>query len=476
MALRLLRLRRTLTVLSSTLQRPLSTPVPIAPSSTQSPTIISRSQVFTGTRGSMMSTTTTRPEKKYKLYEDGDEITEDTILIEEAKKKIYACSTTTYQGFQALMSEQESEKFKGRVLPVDVPGVVFVLPDSYIDPVNKEYGGDKYENGLITPRPPPVHRGGERRYDRNRSPPRFNQQGGPMPNHQGPPPQYSQQGHMQGGGSNYGPRQNYPPQQNRGPPVPGGSMPMNNRDLSPGGRNPNQGQQGSLYPPGQQGYNQGQQGNLYPPGQQGYNQGQQGNLYPPGQQGYNQGQQGNHYAPDQRSFMQGDPSNHGSPGPRDYRGGDRNYSPINVGNHGQVGNTGIGQNQLGDSQRSAQMEQRSMHGEQGNYAPTGQPGWSDQPRHPPIRNFGQGGNTGFGQRNLGDGPRSTQMEQRSTQGEQGNYAPTGKPGWSDQVDRLKCHLVLLGRILRRLLWFFEVEERMEITIVFQFSLSKVSMK
>lgn len=33
--------------------------------------------------------------------------------LEEAKKKIYACSTTTYQGFQAIMTEQESEKFKG---------------------------------------------------------------------------------------------------------------------------------------------------------------------------------------------------------------------------------------------------------------------------------------------------------------------------------------------------------------------------
>uniref|UniRef100_A0A6N2KAF6 Uncharacterized protein n=1 Tax=Salix viminalis TaxID=40686 RepID=A0A6N2KAF6_SALVM len=269
--------------------------------------------------------------------------------------------------------------------------------------------------------------------------PRFNQQGGPMPNHQGPPPQYSQQGHMQGGGSNYGPRQNYPPQQNHGPPMPGGSMPMNNRDHSPGGRNTDQGQQGSLYPPGQQGYNQGQPGNLYPPGQQGYNQGQQGNLYPPGQQrynqgqqGYNQGQQGNHYAPDQRSFLQGHPSNHGSPGPRDYRGGDRNYSPTRAGNYGQVGNADIGQHQPGDGQRSAQMEQRSTQGEQGNYAPTGQPGWSDQARHPPIRNFGQGGNTGYGQPNLGEGPRSTQMEQRSTQGEQGNYAPTGKPGWSDK--------------------------------------------
>jgi hypothetical protein len=79
------------------------------------------------------------------------------------------------------------------------------------------------------------------------------------------------------------------------------------------------------------------------------------------------------------------------------------------------------------------MEQMSTQGEQGNYTPTGQPGWSDQVRQPPIRNYGQGGNTGYGQRNLGDGLRSAQMEQRSTQEEQGNYAPTGKPGWSDQV-------------------------------------------
>ncbi|CAL1352612.1 unnamed protein product [Linum trigynum] len=54
------------------------------------------------------------------------------------------------------MTEEESEKF------ADVPGVVYVLPDSYLDPVNKEYGGDKYENGVITHRPPPVMR--TRRY------------------------------------------------------------------------------------------------------------------------------------------------------------------------------------------------------------------------------------------------------------------------------------------------------------------------
>lgn len=33
--------------------------------------------------------------------------------VEEAKKKMYACSTTTYQGFQAVMTEEESEKFRG---------------------------------------------------------------------------------------------------------------------------------------------------------------------------------------------------------------------------------------------------------------------------------------------------------------------------------------------------------------------------
>ncbi|KAH0894358.1 hypothetical protein HID58_056787 [Brassica napus] len=115
---------------------------------------------------------------EYKLYKEGDEITQDTVLFEgcdynhwlntmdfpknhplfpeemvstyeqtcatglgiRGEEEIYACSTMTYQGFQAIMTEQESEKFK----------------DSYIDPQNKEYGGDKYENGVITHRPPPL--------------------------------------------------------------------------------------------------------------------------------------------------------------------------------------------------------------------------------------------------------------------------------------------------------------------------------
>ncbi|KAL2467210.1 Multiple organellar RNA editing factor 9 [Abeliophyllum distichum] len=62
-----------------------------------------------------------------------------TVLgsMEEAKKNMYAFSTTTYTGFQCTVSEETSEKFKG------LPGVLWVLPDSYIDVKNKDYGGDK---------------------------------------------------------------------------------------------------------------------------------------------------------------------------------------------------------------------------------------------------------------------------------------------------------------------------------------------
>ncbi|KAK8971369.1 putative galacturonosyltransferase 12 [Platanthera guangdongensis] len=54
--------------------------------------------------------------------------------LEEAKKNMYAFSTTTYTGFQCTVSEETSEKFKG------LPGVLWVLPDSYIDVKNKDYG------------------------------------------------------------------------------------------------------------------------------------------------------------------------------------------------------------------------------------------------------------------------------------------------------------------------------------------------
>ncbi|XP_062116994.1 uncharacterized protein LOC133830899 isoform X2 [Humulus lupulus] len=71
---------------------------------------------------------------------DSQDVRENIQYVDEGdkygrgKKKIYACSTTTYAGFQAVMTEEESEKFNG------LPGVIFVLPYSYIHPQNKECG------------------------------------------------------------------------------------------------------------------------------------------------------------------------------------------------------------------------------------------------------------------------------------------------------------------------------------------------
>ncbi|CAH8390872.1 unnamed protein product [Eruca vesicaria subsp. sativa] len=154
---------------------------------------------------------------------------------------MYACSTTTYQGFQAIMTEQESEKFK------DLPGVVFVLPDSYIDPVNKEYG-DKYENGVITHRPPPIQ---ATRRPSDKFNQRFDRQGGGPPNFQRNT-HYGQQPPMQGGGGAYGgPQQSYgvPGQGTQAPPTPfqGGYNQVPPR---------------SPPPPYQAGYNQGPPGTI----------------------------------------------------------------------------------------------------------------------------------------------------------------------------------------------------------------------
>ncbi|XP_051152899.1 multiple organellar RNA editing factor 3, mitochondrial [Andrographis paniculata] len=66
---------------------------------------------------------------------------------DEAKKKIYSVCTTTYTGFGALISEELSYKVKG------LPGVLWVLPDSYLDVPNKDYGGDLFVDGKVIHRP-----------------------------------------------------------------------------------------------------------------------------------------------------------------------------------------------------------------------------------------------------------------------------------------------------------------------------------
>ncbi|XP_061349179.1 multiple organellar RNA editing factor 3, mitochondrial [Gastrolobium bilobum] len=83
---------------------------------------------------------------------------------EEAKKKIYSVSTATYTGFGALISEELSYKVK------ELPGVLWVLPDSYLDVPNKDYGGDLFVDGKVIPRP--QYRYSERQPSRSRPRPR----------------------------------------------------------------------------------------------------------------------------------------------------------------------------------------------------------------------------------------------------------------------------------------------------------------
>ncbi|KAH0470282.1 hypothetical protein IEQ34_000005 [Dendrobium chrysotoxum] len=244
--------------------------------------------------------------------------------VEEAKKRMYACSTTTYQGFQAVMTEEMSEKFRG------LPGVVFILPDSYIDPVNKEYGGDKYDNGVITPRPPPIQYGRQGRYgDRNRryDQPRYERQRPPSSMHgRDTPPQNEHQqmyqgnptanfqGSTQGYGGNYTPRQNYGP-------------------------------------PGQDGWR-----NYGPPGdiQKGYSPMQQGN--PQMQEGHPQMQQGyaRNYGPPQNFGPPQDGRSYGRPGDTQ-----QGYSPL------QHGNPQMQQGSPQIQHGNPQMQQGYPHVQQG---------------------------------------------------------------------------------------------------------------
>ncbi|KNA10880.1 hypothetical protein SOVF_140240, partial [Spinacia oleracea] len=250
--------------------------------------------------------------------------------VEEAKKRMYACSTTTYTGFQAEVDEETSQKFEG------MPGVVFVLPDSYIDPVNKEYGGDKYINGTIIPRPPPVQYGRERRNSQR-----------PMPNS------------MPGERRANMPQRGFPERQNTsfnyGPTGQGGrTNPMPNRtNYSEQGRDGYQGG-GNTYVPPQQGG-----GDTYLPPQQGnfnlgYSHQHQMENFPgyrgnnhPGEHGYN----------DPQGQMSNFPRNHGDYAPQghvDYPSDGRNYAPPPPA-RGADGQTGVGQYGQGSSGTFAQI-------------------------------------------------------------------------------------------------------------------------
>ncbi|KAE8683764.1 Multiple organellar RNA editing factor 8 [Hibiscus syriacus] len=85
---------------------------------------------------------------------------------DEARMKIYSVSTRHYYAFGALVSEELSYKIK------EIPGVRWVLPDSYLDVKNKDYGGEPFINGQAVPYDPKYHeewvRNNARANERNR--------------------------------------------------------------------------------------------------------------------------------------------------------------------------------------------------------------------------------------------------------------------------------------------------------------------
>ncbi|KAJ4776869.1 multiple organellar RNA editing factor [Rhynchospora pubera] len=87
---------------------------------------------------------------------------------EEAKKKIYNVSCERYFGFGCEIDRDTSNKLEG------LPGVLFVLPDAYVDPEYKDYGAELLVNGEIVQRPPERQRRVEIQPQRNQDRPRNN--------------------------------------------------------------------------------------------------------------------------------------------------------------------------------------------------------------------------------------------------------------------------------------------------------------
>ncbi|CAA2995281.1 Hypothetical predicted protein [Olea europaea subsp. europaea] len=405
MALCSLRIRRVLS-LSSSLQHlllPIHQPIPISPVPSPSPAQLSTATAaatFFQSRRPFTSTPPLSLSSRGRPFDpETDEIGPDTILfegcdynhwlitidfpkdpqptreemidfyvntaaqifgsVEEAKKKIYALSTTTYQGFQVECSEETSEKFK------NLPGVVFVLPDSYIDPVNKEYG-DKYVNGEIFPRPPPIQYVRHNRGRRPREQMSY-QQGNTAYNDQGP-----MRGEVRNHGQNYGPprQQNYgpPQQQNYGPPQQQNYGPPQQQNYGPPpqqsyGQPPNFPPQQGYAPPGL-GERRGHMPPTNAPG--GWDNSRRDPI-PSSQSSYSQGEPGNYHAQGQRDFPRGNQWSQVPPEQRGLSRDSQTYGPSQGGTfeRGPGGAQGqaYGENhpRHGDDQRSKQAwEQRNL--------------------------------------------------------------------------------------------------------------------
>ncbi|CAO2202702.1 unnamed protein product [Urochloa humidicola] len=258
---------------------------------------------------------------------------------EEARQKIYSVSTRHYFAFGALVSEELSYKLK------ELPKVRWVLPDSYLDVKNKDYGGEPFINGVAAPYDPKYHeewvrnnaRANERsrrndrprNFDRSRN---FDRRRENMQNFQNRdvPPGQGFNAPPPGPGQNQMPPRDGPPHHAQGnmppppPPPHAGGGPPNYQQGGAPGYPPQGGYTPGGPPPYQQGGAPGYQGG---PGFQGGNQGYQGNPGP-AYQGGNPGYQGG--AP---GYQGGNP-----PPPPPYRGGNPNAPPPYQGG----GNPGYG--------------------------------------------------------------------------------------------------------------------------------------
>ncbi|XP_065861988.1 multiple organellar RNA editing factor 8, chloroplastic/mitochondrial-like [Euphorbia lathyris] len=223
---------------------------------------------------------------------------------EEARMKIYSVSTRHYFAFGALISEELSIKMK------ELPGVRWVLPDSYLDVRNKDYGGEPFIDGQAVPYDPKYHeewvRNNARANERNRRNDRprnfdrsrnYERRRENMPNQRGPP--MSNQG-----------MQNPPPNMS--------GMPPNNM----GGPPPPSNYRNGPPPPPQNNYVGGP-----PPPQNNYGGG------PPPPQNYVRGP-----PPPQSNYVGGAP-----PPPNNYMGGPS--APPPPGNYNNMG--GMPQNNMG---------------------------------------------------------------------------------------------------------------------------------
>ncbi|KAF4366135.1 multiple organellar RNA editing factor 8, chloroplastic/mitochondrial [Cannabis sativa] len=158
---------------------------------------------------------------------------------QEARMKIYSVSTRCYFAFGALVSEELSYKIK------ELPKVRWVLPDSYLDVKNKDYGGEPFINGEAVPYDPKYHeewirnnaRANERNrrndrprnFDRSRNFERRRENTQNRDFQRGAPTMPNQT--MQNAGPN---SHRMPPNSNMGPPPPNmGGIPQNNMAGAP---------------------------------------------------------------------------------------------------------------------------------------------------------------------------------------------------------------------------------------------------